>query len=161
MPLMPRPTFFVEPGYVYFAKKATMLRTVVGSCVAVCLWDKDKKCGGMNHFVKPRTTEQAEATPVYGNVGIAALLKMMEDAGCNRANVVAQVLGGGAPEGEAGTTLGNRNVAAARETLERKRIRIISEETGGHVGRKIAFDTGTGELAVLKTTSIREGDWYA
>jgi len=161
MHLIKRHTYYVEPGYVYFSKKATLLRAVVGSCVAVCLWDKRAKCGGMNHFIKPAAAEKGEATPVYGNAGIAALVKMMEEAGCEKGNVVAHILGGGAPEGEASPTLGERNVAAARETLSRKQIAILAEDTGGPVGRKIAFDTGTGELAVLKTANVRTGDWYA
>ena len=161
MQLTKRQTYFVEPGYVYFSKNATVLRAVVGSCVAVCLWDKQNKCGGMNHFIKPSTDKQDDATPVYGNAGITALVRMMEDAGCETANVVAHILGGGAPEGETSPTLGEQNVAAARQTLSRKRIAIMAEDTGGPLGRKIAFDTGTGELAVLKTANVRTGDWYA
>lgn len=161
MHLARRRTFYVAPGYVYFSKKAALLRAVVGSCVVVCLWDKQKKCGGMNHFIKPAAQAKEEATPVYGNAGIVALVKMMEEAGCDAENVVAHILGGGAPEGELSPTLGERNVAAAREALRRKRIAILAEDTGGPIGRKIAFDTGTGELAVLKTTKVRTGDWYA
>ena len=161
MQLTKRQTYHVEPGYVYFSTKATLLRAVVGSCVAVCLWDKHAKCGGMNHFIKPLAQDKEEATPVFGNAGIAALVKMMEDAGCNRTNVVAHILGGGSPDGETAPTLGDRNVAAAREMLKRKEISILAEDIGGAVGRKIAFDTGTGELAVLKTVNVRTGDWYA
>ncbi|HRI89177.1 MAG TPA: chemotaxis protein CheD, partial [Candidatus Hydrogenedentes bacterium] len=84
MRLTRRKSYHVEPGYVYFSEKAMTLRAVVGSCVAVCLWDRKSKVGGMNHFIKPRTRAKADATPIYGNVAIAALLKMMEDAGCKR-----------------------------------------------------------------------------
>lgn len=161
MNLTKQQTYYVEPGYVYFSTKATLLRAVVGSCVAVCLWDRQNKCGGMNHFIKPKAQEQTDATPVYGNAGISALVKMMEDAGCEKSNVVAHILGGGAPEGETQPTLGQRNVDAAREALQRRQITIIAEDIGGPIGRKIAFDTGTGELAVLKTTNVRTGDWFA
>ena len=161
MHLTKRQTFYVDPGFVYFSKKATLLRAVVGSCVAVCLWDKQMKCGGMNHFMKPSAHDKSEATPVYGNAGIAALIKMMEEAGCEKGNVVAHILGGGAPDGETSPTLGEQNVAAARVTLTRKQIAILAEDVGGPVGRKIAFDTATGELAVLKTTNVRTGDWFA
>ena len=159
--LTKRQNYYVEPGYVYFSKKATLLRAVVGSCVAVCLWDKQRKCGGMNHFIKPLAQDKNDATAVYGNAGITALIKMMEDAGCEKSDVVAHILGGGAPDGESSPTLGERNVAAARETLQRKRIAILAEDIGGAIGRKIAFDTATGELAVLKTSNVRTGDWYA
>lgn len=161
MELTKRETYHVQPGYVFFSAKATMLRAVVGSCVAVCLWDKQAKCGGMNHFIKPLAADKNDATPVYGNAGIAALVKMMDDAGCARTNVVAHILGGGAPPGESSPTLGDQNVAAAREMLKRKEIEVVAEDIGGTVGRKIAFDTGTGELAVLKTVNVRSGDWYA
>ncbi|MDZ4859032.1 MAG: chemotaxis protein CheD [Candidatus Hydrogenedentes bacterium] len=161
MRLTRRKPYHVEPGFVFFSRKAMTLQAVVGSCVAVCLWDKSDKCGGMHHFIKPKTRAREDATPVYGNVGIAALLKMMEEAGCKRTNLIAHVLGGGAPEGEAAPTLGDQNIAAAREALRRKRIVVIAEDSGGPIGRKIAFDTSTGELAVLKTMNVRAGDWYA
>jgi chemotaxis protein CheD len=115
----------------------------------------------MNHFIKPAAQDRKEATPVYGNAGITALVKMMEDAGCEKSNVIAHILGGGAPEGEQSPTLGQQNVVAAREALARKQISIVAEDTGGPVGRKIAFNTGTGELAVFKTGHVRAGDWFA
>ncbi len=154
-------SYYVEPGYIYFSRKATVLRTVVGSCVAVCLWDEQRRYGGMNHFLMPQVSDRENATPRFGNVAVAALVRIMEEAGSERENIVAQILGGGAPEGVTEPSLGARNVHAAREALSRKQIRVISEDTGGSVGRKILFDTGTGELAVLKVHRIREGDWYA
>jgi chemotaxis protein CheD len=51
-------------------------------------------------------------------------------------------------------------VRIAREVLQRKKIAISSEDTGGTMGRKVLFCTGTGEAAVLKTHKIRESDWY-
>lgn len=152
---------YVEPGYIYFSRTNIILRTVVGSCVAVCMWDESQRYGGMNHFLLPGVTEREQATPRFGNVAVAALVRIMEDAGSRRENIVAQILGGGAPAGVVQPSLGKRNVIAAREALSRKQIRVISEDTGGSVGRKIVFDTGSGELAVLKVHRIREGDWYA
>lgn len=154
-------TYFVEPGYIYFSKKPAMLRAVVGTCVAVCLWDTRLRRGGMNHFLMPKVLDQDRATPRYGNVAVAALVRIMEEAGSKREHLIAQILGGGAPPGSPPHHLGEQNVAAAREALARKRIVIVSEDTGGMLGRKIVFDTGTGELAVLKVHQIRDSDWYA
>ena len=136
-------TYYVEPGYIYFSKKPAMLRAVVGTCVAVCLWDTKLGHGGMNHFLMPKVTERERATPRYGNVAVAALIRIMEEAGSKREHLIAQ------------------NVLAARESLTRKGIPIVSEDTGGMLGRKIVFDTRTGELAVLKVHQIRDSDWYA
>ena len=154
-------TYYVEPGYIYFSKKPAMLRAVVGTCVAVCLWDTKLGHGGMNHFLMPKVTERERATPRYGNVAVAALIRIMEEAGSKREHLIAQILGGGAPPGSPPHHLGAQNVLAARESLTRKGIPIVSEDTGGMLGRKIVFDTRTGELAVLKVHQIRDSDWYA
>lgn len=153
-------SYYLEPGYIYFSKRAASVGTVVGSCVAVCVWDKQLQCGGMNHFLWPVMNDPGKATPKYGNVATAALLRMMEDAGCKRADLVAQILGGGAPEHVAGEHVGSQNVNIAREVLTKKGIKIIAEDTGGHIGRKIVFDTTSGELAVLRVHKLRESDWH-
>ena len=71
---------FLEPGFIDVSSQATV-RTVVGSCVAVCR-DRKLRYGGMNHFIRPMTHIKQEATPKYGNVAVAALVRIMEDAGC-------------------------------------------------------------------------------
>lgn len=151
--------YYLEPGYIYFSKRATTIRSVLGSGVAVCLWDKVLEYGGMNHFLQPRIDDPEKATPHYGNVATAALVRIMEDAGCKRGNMVAQILGGGAPENARRPTVGEENVRVVKEILGRKGIPIISLDIGGAMGRKVAFNTTTGELAVLKTTRIRQTDW--
>ncbi|MBN2308071.1 MAG: chemotaxis protein CheD [Candidatus Hydrogenedentes bacterium] len=153
-------TYYLEPGFVYVSRQGATVRTVLGTCVAVCLWDKVLRYGGINHFVWPAVTTAAEATPTYGNVATAALVRMMEEAGCRRCDLVAQILGGAAPEPIVGDHVGRQNVRVAREMLSRKGIQIIADDTGGSVGRKIMFDTGTGELAVLKVWRLRASDWH-
>lgn len=154
-----RASYYLEPGYIYFSKRPSTVRTVVGTCVAVCLWDKELKYGGMNHFLQPSTSEQEKATPKFGNVAVAALVRIMEEAGCQKKNLVAQVLGGAIPPKSGVNSLGRQNVQAARDMLARKGIRIAAEDVGGVIGRKIAFDTGTGQLAVLKVHELRDSDW--
>ena len=152
-------TYYLEPGYIYFTKRAAAIRTVVGSCVAVSLWDKEMKFGGMNHFIRPVTYDKELATPQYGNVATAALLRVMEEAGCQRENLVAQIFGGGHPEGSSASDIGRKNADVARRVLSRKGVQILSEDVGGNMGWKIIFDTGTGESAIIKVHRIRETDW--
>jgi len=159
MDIANRPDYFLQPGYIYFSKTPAIVRTVLGSCVAVTLWDKAQQYGGMNHFLRPWTKDPAEATPQFGNVATAALLQIMEDAGCRREDIVAQITGGAAPDGANESDVGQGNVQVAREILSRKGIPVISEDIGGTMGRKIVFDTYTGQLVVLKVHRIRETDW--
>ena len=153
-------SYVLESGYVYFNKRNISVVTVLGSSVAVCIWDKILRYGGMNHFFFPFTKDASKATPRYGNVAIAALVKIMEEAGCKRSNMRAMIFGGAQKEGLTNEGIGYENVRIAREILNRKLVPIASEDTGGTMGRKVLFSTATGEAAVLKTHKIRESDWY-
>ena len=153
--------YYLDPGCIFFSKTPTNVRTVVGSCVVVCLWDKKLNFGGMSHFQYPSTPEHSEATARYGNASTLQLLRLMYGAGCKSASLVAQILGGARPAHAPRDRMGERNVAAAREVLARNKVTILSEDVGGTMGRKLAFNTGTGEVAVLKVHRLRSSDWSA
>ncbi len=154
-------SYFVEPGYIYFSTQPASIRTVLGSCVTVCLWDKRLKYGGMTHFLYPRTHVAAQATPRYGNVAIAALLRIMEEAGCRHSDIVAQIFGGAQPAEDGNQSGGEENVRVAQTVLSRSKITVISQDVGGVMGRKLVFDTGTGHVVVLKVHRVRQSDWLA
>ena len=151
--------YLLKPGYIYITKGEELIKTVLGTCVAVCLWDRKLRLGGMTHFSHPYTKKKENATAKYGNVATSALLKMMEKAGSRREDIKAQIFGGGCPENESNET-GLKNIAAARTVLKRKGISLESEDIGGSMGRKIVFDTKTGQVAVLKVRKIRHSDWF-
>jgi chemotaxis protein CheD len=159
MDLAHRDNYYLEPGGIYFTKVGAAIRSVVGSCVAVCLWDKTLKYGGMNHFLHPWIGDASRATPQYGNVATAALVRIMEESGCRRNELVAHVVGGSHPEDISDHRGADENVRIARAVLARKGITILSEDVGGTIGRKVVFDTSTGHLAVLKVHRLRAGDW--
>jgi chemotaxis protein CheD len=151
--------YYLEPGYIYCSREQAQLQTVLGSCVAVCLWDEKLKFGGMNHFLLPSTRDPEKATAQYGNVATVELVKMMEKAGSRRHDMRAQILGGAVPPGLGGPDIGRENTEVARALLKRRAIQVLSEDTGGNMGRKVVFDTGTGHLMVLKVHQLRETDW--
>ena len=43
----------VLPGEYYVDNEDLLVMTTLGSCIAACLWDRDKRIGGMNHFMLP------------------------------------------------------------------------------------------------------------
>lgn len=151
----------LEPGYLYFSRVPATIRCVVGTSVSVCLWDKQQQFGGMNHFIHPVIRDAKKATTRYGNVATAALVNMMLKQGSACGHIVAQVTGGATPEEDHSNNLGARNVEAAREVLERKGIKITSEDVGGTVGRKILFHTDTGQLLTMKVYQLRSEDWVS
>lgn len=127
--------------------------------MCVCIWDAHLKYGAMNHFTHPSTADPKRSTPIYGNVATAELVRMMWDLGSKTENLSAQILGGGSPRCVEATSLGERNIAVARRVLTRKEIPVVSEDTGGVLGRKVVFDTHSGHVMTLKVHAIREDDW--
>lgn len=155
-----KPGYYLHPGHIYFSRTPAVISTVVGACVAVCLWDRKLRRGGMNHFLYPIARDAARATAQYGNAATGELVRIMLDAGSRRPNLIAQIFGGGAPEGIQGHDIGRENVEAARKVLERHRINIASQDVAGSLGRKIVFDVESGHVLILKVHEIREDDWH-
>ncbi len=124
------------------------IHTILGSCVAVCLFDERQKRGGMNHFMLPFWNGKGLASPKYGNIAIERLLSRMLDAGSKRRDLIAKVFGGGDVLGL--TTkddhVGLRNAELAIRILHDEGIRLAAQSTGGEKGRKIIFYTQTGKV---------------
>ncbi len=153
--------YFLHPGYIFVASKPTVISLVLGSCVSVCLYDRRRKTGGMNHFIYPFTADKAKATARYGNVSTLALIQMMLEDGSEHEDIQAQILGGAYNPEFSAKNIGIENVMIARKVLSRKRISVVSEDTGGWLGRKIVFNTQSNELAIIKVEKLRNDDWYS
>ena len=73
--------YYLEPGYIYIGSEKSAVKTVLGNCVSVCIWDDKLRYGGMNHFLYPYTKNRENATAMYGNIATKILLKKMYVAG--------------------------------------------------------------------------------
>ena len=122
--------------------------TILGSCVAVCLWDRYLGIGGINHYMLPTWNGMELASPKYGNIAIERLTERMLQLGCKKNNLVAKVFGGGEVITVTSSSMhiGERNIMVAEEMLQEQNIPIIGRSTGGKNGRKIIFNTHTGEV---------------
>ena len=157
---VPAPTqYFLKPGYILVPDTPTVISTVLGSCVAVCLFDGARKAGGMNHFQLPSTRKQEEATARFGNVSTWALITMMIEGGSQIRNLEAQLFGGAFHPKNCIQNVGQENIRVARQVLAKKRIPIVSEDVGGEKGRKVVYHTGSNEVVVIKVDKIRQEDW--
>ena len=152
--------YYLEPGYIFLAEKPTSISTVLGSCVSVCIYDRKRKVGGVNHFKVPFATDSDQATARFGNVATITLIRMMIHDGSKIKNLEAQILGGAHNSKVSPKDIGFENIMAAKKILTRERIRVTSEDVRGGKGRKIVFNTGTNEIAVFKVDKLRESDWY-
>lgn len=137
---------YLHPGQVYAARHAALVSTVLGSCVAVCLWDAVARVGGMNHFLLPKGKG-----PRYADEAMRQLIDEMTRRGAHVGQLVAKVFGGAsvlAAFNGAGKAIGAQNVEAATQFLAAHAIPLRAEQTGGRRGRKLLFHTGTGQAYV-------------
>lgn len=142
---------YLLPGEIHCARTPTVVATVLGSCIAVCLWDVRLRLGGMNHYVLPESG-RGEDGARYGDVAIETLIERLQDLGGHPRDWQAKVFGGAAvlPMGGEEVTVGQRNVEMARERLRRYRIPILAQSTGGSRGRLIRLHTATGSVDLRK-----------
>lgn len=135
-------SYFLQPGYMYASHDNTLIKTVLGSCVSISVWDQRKKFGGMNHFIYP--TSNGERSTKFGDVACPYLIKLMKDLGSNVNDLVVHVVGG-ASSPLIKTDIGKSNVQIAESILEKLGLHIGVWDVGGETGRKVVFNTATGE----------------
>lgn len=142
-----RVSIYLLPGQLFASSEPCEIKTILGSCVAICLWDKRRSAGGMNHFLLPRSREGVAASLRYAEEATRALLERLGDLGCRPPNLRAKIFGGAAlfqTRQAYAATLGAQNVAAALELMAKAGIPVIAQETGGPQGRKVLFNTDDG-----------------
>jgi len=139
---------FLYPAALFASEEHYVINTILGSCVAVCLYDINLKIGGINHYMLPFWNGQGLASPKYGNIAISRLYEKMLSMGSRKINMRAKVFGGGniIESGLELFQIGERNIAIAMETLNEMQIPVVSSSVGGKLGRKIQFDNLTGEV---------------
>jgi chemotaxis protein CheD len=136
---------YLLPSQLFASKANVEVSTILGSCVAVCLYDERLKVGGINHYMLP-IWNTGLATPKYGSVAMEKLLKKMLEMGCQKSNIIAKVFGGGdVTYGTANMfNIGQRNIDFAFDYLKKNNIRIAAQDCGGNLARKLLFNTKSG-----------------
>jgi len=145
------------PGYLAVSEQPALLCTVCGAGLAVTVWDRSRRKGAMIHAVLAATPKGAAPTNFHMTVALKNVLERVH-AKDRYLFLVAQLFGAGFSEAESN----DKNaalVSAAKRILVRAGVKVISEDVGGSSGRKVMFDTHTGDAMVMKTRSIRKSDW--
>ncbi len=153
---------FINPGYICYSKEPVLMCSVVGSGIVVTLYDYITKTGGMSYFIKPVLSYSDLPTPYFAEPSILGLIKSCKKETSNFSRIEAYIYGGSENPSASGyiKNLAQENINAAKKILLSKNIPLAGIDTGGSRGRKIVFNTFTGETMVAKVENVRSDDWY-
>jgi chemotaxis protein CheD len=145
-------TKFLLPGQLFASREATTITTILGSCVAVCLWSPSQGIGGMNHYLLPEGAGSEANRLRYGANANAALLNELLSLGCAIRDLHAKVFGGATMmvSADPAHSLGKRNMELALDFIKENRIPLVGKHVSEQRGCKLTFQTNDGTTQ-LKT----------
>jgi chemotaxis protein CheD len=146
----------VLPGEFFVADEDLLVMTTLGSCIAACLWDREKRVGGMNHFLLPDTGGSGGSgdSGRYGSFAMDLLIGELVKRGATRATMEAKVFGGGAViSGMNSLNVGERNTKFVLDYLRTERITVVSKDVMDIYPRKVCFLPASGKAMVKRLAS--------
>jgi chemotaxis protein CheD len=143
------PTRRVGIGEVAGSRQPLRLETVLGSCVAVCLYDPVAKVGGMNHILVPSSHSDCSGTARCGVQAMELLINALMRIGADRRRLAAKAFGAGNVLPVFQTpTIGDLNAQFVRDFLATERIPLLAQRLGGWQAVRVFFHSHTGRAFV-------------
>ena len=144
-----RERVYLHPGQSLIATVPTLVTTILGSCVSVCLWDDANRIGGLTHYLLPRPISAQTEAARFGTTAIRQLVDQLRGRGATQ--LTAKIFGGASMNSAlaaAGRDLGTQNVTVAQTILAELGIPVAATDSGGASGRKLLFQTDDGTAFV-------------
>ncbi len=143
----------VLPGEFFVTEEDLVITTTLGSCIAACLWDRERRVGGMNHFLLPDNGSSAVGGR-YGGFAMDLLIGEMVKRGATRTSMEAKVFGGGSViSGMNSINVGELNTRFVLDYLRTEHIAVVSKDVLDIHARKVCFLPTTGKALVKRLAS--------
>lgn len=137
----------VAIGEVVASLAPTRMKTLLGSCVTVCLHDPLLKAGGMNHILVPASCGDGKSVARFGVQAMELLINALMKLGADRRRLVAKAFGGANVLPVFSTpTIGELNAEFVRQFLHDEGIPLLAEWMGGDLPMEVIFETGSGRV---------------
>jgi len=143
---------YLHPGQMCFCEQPSLVETVLGSCVAVTMWNARLRIGCICHAVLPRNRGSGEDPLKYVDSSIEEMLQILERNSSRRQDLVVKLFGGASMRRPVPNhkSVGSQNVETALELLRNQGFTVRTSDTGGTSGRKVLFYSETGEVFVKR-----------
>lgn len=157
----------LKPGEIWFGSGNTVVRTLLGSCIAITLWNHEHRLGGMCHYLLPEPGQDAKRRPehpgYYGSQALAFFERQAAKSGLALSSFQAKIFGGGnmfhGIERRAGSVnISARNIEWARQTLAERQIKVVAQDVGGHVHRTLFMEVWSGDVWVRQGNAHNSQD---
>jgi chemotaxis protein CheD len=149
--IQPAPATIVRMGEIAVMRDGGLLRTLLGSCLGVVLYERRLRTAALAHIVLPDSRGQLEHLGKFADTAIPEMIRRLRELwGDQPLKLTAKIAGGGnmfAVNGAA-ATIGQQNVIAVEKLLEERRITIIGRHLGGTQGRRMAVEVATGIVTI-------------
>lgn len=146
---------FLLPGQWYFGARGELVRTLLGSCVALTLWHPQRHCGGMCHFLLPdrQRVQGAEPDGRYGEEAVELLVKAMARHGTQPNDYVVELYGGAdtmPDQVNMKFNVGERNIEKALTLIDHYGLQLSTVDVGGNEPRNVLLDLRNGQVQLRR-----------
>ncbi len=141
----------VPMGRWAVAAAPVRLRTLLGSCAGVVLYDRAARVGGLSHIVLPASMGATEQPGKFADTAIPGMIdelgKLTGRKG--KSHLWAKIIGGARmfPGGPA-LNIGQKNQDAVEKILAELGLPVVARDVGGDMGRRVTFDTASGLVCI-------------
>ncbi|MBU2978584.1 chemoreceptor glutamine deamidase CheD [Alteromonas sp. C1M14] len=148
----------ILPGQYYVTQEDKLIVTVLGSCVAACIFDPITEIGGMNHFMLPSNKSVCKNASHAHRYGIHAMEVLINDClrlGAERKRLVAKVFGGAKVlPGFVQNDIGATNTTFVLDFLKTENIPILSSDLMKTYARKVYFTPSDGSVLMKRIRTV-------
>lgn len=147
-----KPIVYLNIGETFFSSGYHEIRTILGSCVSVCLFHEQTKFSAINHILLPKVSDAKEEQKSlrYGVNSMEHLISYFVKQNIPRYELKAKIFGGTQSPLMPHFTAGSQNIRFVTDFLTYEKIPITSRDTGGELYRKLSFHTDSFDVFITK-----------
>ncbi len=152
---------YLKPGEIFISDKPVVVKTVLGSCISVTMFNSRLRIGAICHGMLPECDEMngcncdGDEGVRYVDCSIRNMLEKLHSFGILNNEIEVKMFGGadmfktirGKPNP---MNVGEQNIKAAFKIMGDSNLRLAASDIGGPSGRALMFIPNTGEVFLKK-----------